>query len=204
MQHAVRLRKNTRAQSKDIKWHNQRKSRLTASLFGHVMRRRSIHPKSLVNTIVRPTKFTNESCKWGKWGSDNEKNALLKYQQHMKSNSNEIELCFSCGPVVNPKWPWLGASPDSLVKECGKRNACGAVEIKCPAPKADHTILEACKDKSFCLEFKENNIKLKQKHIYYYQCQGVMAICQLNWIDFVVFTKKDLHVERILFNEHDK
>ena len=30
-----------------------------------------------------------------------------------------------------------------------------------------------------------------------------MAICQLSWIDFVVFAKKDLHVERIQFNEHE-
>ena len=29
----------------------------------------------------------------------------------------QIELCYSCGLVVNPKWPWLGASPESLAKD---------------------------------------------------------------------------------------
>ena len=71
-----------------------------------------------------------------------------------------------------------------------------------PASKADLTITEAGHDKSFFLELKDDEIELKRNHIYY-QCQDVMAICQLSWLDFVVFTNNDLHVERILFDEHE-
>ena len=75
------VEKNTRAQSRSTEWHNQHKYRLT-SLFGKVIKRRkSKYPKSLVNKIVTPTKFTNESCKWG---NNNEQNALIKYQEHME------------------------------------------------------------------------------------------------------------------------
>ena len=152
------------------------------------------------NKIVTPTKFTNENYKWG---NDNEQNALIKYQEHMEKHSRKVGLCYSCGLVVNPKWPWLGASPDSLAKDLNEQNKYGAVEVKCPASEADLTITKACQDKSFFLELKDNVIKLKHNRVYYYQCQGVMAICQLNWLDFVVFTKNDLHVERILFDEHE-
>ena len=34
---------------------------------------------------------------------------------------------------------------------------------------------------------------------YYNQIQGCMAMLHLNWCDFVVFTNKDLYVERIRF-----
>ena len=35
----------------------------------------------------------------------------------MERSNSQIELCYSCGLVVNPKWTWLGASPDSLAKD---------------------------------------------------------------------------------------
>lgn len=111
-------------------------------------------------------------------------------------------MCYLCGLIVNPKLPWLGASPDALVSDSSEEQVYGAIEVKCPSSKADSTIMEACNDKSFCLELANNKTVLKKKHIYFFQCQGVMAICQLSWLDFVVFTQKDLHVERIYFDEH--
>ena len=34
----------------------------------------------------------------------------------MEKHNSQFELCYLCGLVVNPKWPWLGASPDSLAE----------------------------------------------------------------------------------------
>jgi hypothetical protein len=76
----------------------------------------------------------------------------------------------------------------------------GAVETKCPSSKINLTVSEACEDTHFYLEYKEGKASLKRDHIYFHQLQGVMAICQLSWIDFVVYTVKDLHVERIYFD----
>ena len=36
------------------------------------------------------------------------------------------------GLVVNPSVPWLGASPDSLVKDSTEQNSFGLLEIKYP------------------------------------------------------------------------
>ena len=99
-----------------------------------------------------------------------------------------MDLCTACGLVVNPKWPWLGASPDGLIYDNAEVSLYGAVEVKCPASKSGMRVLEACSDKLFCLELVDGKPCLKKKHVYYYQTQGVMAICQLEFLDFVVYT----------------
>ena len=64
--------------------------------------------------------------------------------------------------------------------------------------KKDMTIREACtSDKNFFLRLVDDCVELKRKHSYYYQCQGVLNLLGLDWIDFVVYTTKDVHVERI-------
>ena len=41
---------------------------------------------------------------------------------------------------------------------------------------------------------------LKRNHAYYFQIQGTMATLQLEWCDFVVYTSKDIFIERIHFD----
>lgn len=43
--------------------------------------------------------------------------------------------------------------------------------------------------------------ELKLKHQYFYQCQGVMGICDLTELDFIVYTEKRLYVQTIQFDE---
>ena len=51
------IEKNTSAQSKSNEWFEHRKCRVTASLFGLVMKRRKTnYPQSIVNTIVKPSR----------------------------------------------------------------------------------------------------------------------------------------------------
>lgn len=57
--------------------------------------------------------------------------------------------------------------------------------------------MDACKDKKFCMQMSDTGPRLKKSHVYSYQCQGVMNILGLEWLDFVVYTEKDLHEERI-------
>lgn len=100
----------------------------------------------------------------------------------------------SCWLVVSPKWPWLGCSPDGVVVKGGVPVGC--VEIKCPYASKDLNISEAVHSSTrFFLKQTENGWKLKEKHAYYYQCQGVVNILNLEWIDFVVYTNVDMHVE---------
>ncbi len=130
--------------------------RLTASLFGCVMKRRkSIYPKSIVEKIQKPTKMCTASCKWG---IDNEQKALVGYHNLKEEINQHVDLCAACGLVVNPKWPWLGASPDAHIYDNAEASLYGAVEVKCPSSKSGMSVLEACNDKSFCLELIDGNL----------------------------------------------
>jgi hypothetical protein len=170
-------------------------------MFGVVVKRRkSIYPKNIVNTITKPSQTKNANCLWG---TENEQNALMRYHQYKDESNLPVNICSSCGLVVNPKWPWLEASPDALISDEIEESVYGAVEVKCPASKAGISVLEAYSDKAFCLKIIDGKPSLKKKHIYHYQSQGVMAICQLKFLDFVVYTVSDVYVERIYFNEEE-
>ena len=53
------------------------------------------------------------------------------------------------------------------------------------------TVKEACLDKTFCMHILNRRPTLKKNHNYY-QCLGVMAICQLPFLDFIVYTEADM------------
>ena len=50
-----------------------------------------------------------------------------------------------------------------------------------------------------CSEIEKNTRRLKEKHSYYYQDHGQMAIAQFQWCGFIC-TLKGIHVERIKFD----
>ena len=106
------------------------------------------------------------------------------------------------GLVVNVQTPWLGASPDDKVLDPSASQPFGIAEYKNPYSARDLTLNEACHaTKAFCLEMQEHNgnvtYKLKRRHDYYYQIQCQMYCCNVDWCDFVLRTKKEMHVERI-------
>ena len=187
---------NTRGQASCDRWYDERKNRITASNFGIVVKRRkSIFPKSILNTLLSSTKSSScpAPCKWGK---QNESEALKQYVSH-KQHSVSVS---SCGFVVDQTSPWLGASPYFLIHDSTESTTIGLGEIKCPYSKRNETIDEACEDKTFFLAKVDGKVLLKTNHKYYFQVQGSLGILQLKWSDFVVYTKKDLHVERIFFD----
>lgn len=74
----------------------------------------------------------------------------------------------------------------------------GCIEIKCPYSARDKMVREACSTEQFyCTKDENNKVTLKVRHNYYYQVQGQLAILNLEWCDFIVWTNKDLHVERM-------
>ena len=107
---------------------------------------------------------------------------------------------------LNPKWPYLGASPDGVVTcSCFSK---GVVEIKCLFCHRNDAIVESSDDKQFCLKKDSNNcLQLDHLHAYYYQVQTQIFVCEVDYCDFVVCTfpedqsKPDIHIERIFPNE---
>ena len=47
---------------------------------------------------------------------------------------------------------------------------------------------------------ENGNLRLKAQHNYMYQVQRQMKVLDVDWCDFVVWTKKGLHVERITYD----
>ena len=195
MEQAIQICVDTQKQGEVPAWYEERQKRITASHFGKIInRRKSIEPKTIKNQILTSNKVLSENMPAPlKWGIENEANAIKKYTAKYSVLENlEVE---QCGLVINPAIPWLGCSPDGIL---AKENVpVGCIEVKCPYSKRGIAIAKAVKDKSFFLQPSGEAIQLKRRHAYYFQCQGLVNILNLPWIDFIVYTEEDLHVERI-------
>ena len=170
-------------------WYLERSKQITASIYSKVLNRRtSTNPASLISTISSKfAKSGNSMPAALRRGIDCENIAIEKYEQ--------VTSCPSC-----PKWPWLGCSPVGNVFE--SNIPVGCLEVKCPFSKRDMTIREACmSDKNLFLRLVDDCVQHKRKHSYYYQCQGVLNLLGYDWIAFVVYTTKDVHVELIRKDE---
>jgi len=102
--------------------------------------------QSLIKTVYYPEALTFVS-KQTDWGCKHEKKARDIYYR-INSRLHDNFQVLDSGPVLNPEWPFIGASPDGVIC-CGK----GVLEIKCPYCHKDSTIVAAARDDpKFCLE----------------------------------------------------
>ena len=51
------------------------------------------------------------------------------------------------------------------------------------------------------LFINSGKIMLKEKHSYYAQIQGQMALGERPWCDFIIYTQTDISIQRINLNE---
>ena len=131
---------NTLQQANCTSWYLQKSKCITASSFGKVInRRKTLFPTTLVKLILQKSmnKGRNTPAQL-KWGLENENVAIGEYLKQHYLLPTAIE---SCGLVVNPKYPWLGCSPDGIVVENG--SPAGCIEVKCPYSKRDCLVREA-------------------------------------------------------------
>ncbi|XP_034066574.1 uncharacterized protein LOC117542824 isoform X5 [Gymnodraco acuticeps] len=91
----------------------------------------------------------------------------------------------------------MGASPDgSVTCTC---HGTGICEIKCPHSKQEEANLRLCAgEQGFCLVNDGGTVKLDRRHAYYHQVQAQLHVVDVDYCDFVVWTKNDLFVERIV------
>ena len=112
-----------------------------------------------------------------------------------------MTACVQCRLIVNTEAPWLGPSPDCLLYDYVEPTSFGTGEVKYPFSKKEVTIKEACEiDPSFYLNVLNGKPQLKQNLPHFYQIQGVMPTCRVNWGDFIVYTNKEVLSERIYFD----
>ena len=190
----------TRNQSLSTKWFKYREGRLTASNFYDICHTNIQRPSvSLIKRIMQYVPSIDTPAI--KWGKTKEESALKAYTDLMAQHNKAFSSRQS-GLVLNPEYPTLGASPDAVTDCpcCGK----GLVEIKCPFKfKNMHPC--SVNDPGFYLKPHSpsqcnNQLEVTSKH--FYQVQGQMAVCDVEFCDFVCWTPRGIHVERIKRDEH--
>ena len=183
------LSKATQLQSESLLWFQHRCGHLTASKFLPPGRTKVESPsQSLIDDVLQnkpPPKTAALS-----WGIECEEVARKQYEELAKARHTSFMLQ-KTGLHVNPLYPHLGASPDGLVtcSCCGD----GVLEIKCP-----YSLRHTAPDQSsgYLIPTIEG-LKLSTTHRYFYQIQGQLAICNKMYCDFVCWTPKGIHLERI-------
>ena len=181
------IESKTQKQHECQQWFEERKSRLTASTFGSIIKRKKITEK-FVENIVNPKSFTSSATTYGK---SNEKAAISNY---ISKSGNHVH---DCGLVIGYKFPFLAATRDGKVCDDGTT---GIIEVKCPYSARDMTVKDACTTlPNFCLVRNNNDeMSLKRNHEYYYQVQGQLMVTGAAFCDFIVFTRKDsVFIQRI-------
>lgn len=200
---------STRGQSDNPKWLQARKGRITASNFGRICKMRpTTAPDNAVKEIMgyRKEPHGNESYPLKaaplQWGSQHESLAKERYVKYMKKRGHKRLTVMERGLVIQSDLPYLGASPDGFVYCPCCRTYQRLLEIKCPYKWRFLSPRAAAHDKKFfCYINSKGKVKLKKTSTYYYQIQGLMALCKLKECDFVIWTLKGLLVIRVKFNE---
>ena len=185
---AYQLEERTREQIHSDEWFACRRRRITASDFHKVYTRKKAVDMKFLKRLYDPTKFYSEPTAHGiKHETTAKQQFILKYPNHHLHN---------IGLVVNPQFPFLGASPDAKVCVDGET---AIIEIKCPFTARDKTVAEACEDNSFCLmKDQANEYQLRQNHEYWLQVQGQLLVTGAPFCLFIVCTSKDMQVIRVI------
>ena len=201
---AEQVELQTRQQANSKLWFKYRAGRVTASNMKAVCHTDSTKPsKSLIKRICYPELFVFTS-KQTDWGRKHEKLAREEYIKAVSKDHQNLQVLEN-GLVINPRWPYIGASPDGIVECdcCDKR----VLEVKCPYNHREDSIEEAvASDGQFCLVKQGDSFQLDQRHAYYYQVQTQIFVCDVQYCDFCLLTfgssdmEPSLYVERITRN----
>ena len=179
---AKAVREETVKQTESKLWFKFRAGRITASRMKQACHTDPAMPsQSLVKAICYPEAY--KICTQAtQWGCQHETFALEQYTSS-QSSKHQVFSVKNCGLFLNPKWPHLGASPDSIVACdcCGK----GAVEIKCPLCNKDEDIEATVLNSKSCLIVVDGSIHLDKKHAYYYQVQTQIFVAKYHTAIFV-------------------
>ena len=138
----TRVEIETRGQSSNDLWHQQRTGRVTASNFHtfHTKSQSILNRKgqngnkpvysSLVSSLLNKSDDVSHLPQI-KWGNAHEKDAIKSFMSDVASqHDGGLQGFKQCGLFIKPDYPYLAASPDGLFfcKCCGL----SIIEAKCP------------------------------------------------------------------------
>lgn len=123
-------------QRNNTQWFDYRSLRLTSSKFGDVLNRKSKPTEAFVKNLFTARDISVvESVQHG---LVKQKIAKKQYTKKMRKQAGHSVTVLECGLVVNPSFPYLGASPDGKVMEPNSNDKYGLLEIKCPYKYRNH------------------------------------------------------------------
>ncbi|KAK5639647.1 hypothetical protein RI129_012139 [Pyrocoelia pectoralis] len=167
-----------------------RVKRLTASHFGKVGKLKKT--TSTANTVkaILYQEFLGSSAT--QYGIQNENRAIAQFQE---ISGLKVR---SCGLFVDPKYPFLAASPDGLVGDDA------IVEVKCPYNSRMSTPKEATENNitKFLMIDSSGDLQLKNNDNFMHQVQGQLNISNTSKCYFIVWTPKDLFYQIIYKDEN--
>lgn len=160
-------------------WLTLRKGKITMSMIGAILGYSKFTSPEEAARIIKG-ELEVEITPAMKHGTLLEPEARRWYENKHQLTVTEIGL------AISKDYPWLGASSDGLVDDCG------CIEIKCPLQMYGPLTNFTPGTKGF-------------NHIWpthYAQMQGQMAILERQWCDYVVYcpTEKLVFEQRIPFN----
>ncbi|XP_065182559.1 uncharacterized protein LOC135813389 [Sycon ciliatum] len=196
--HALEYR--TRGQAGNRQWKMQRYGRLTASNFGVIVKCKSAHP-SLVKRLLSQSVINSPALSWGREHEDEAVRIYLE-KQHMSGMNG---LCVSRRGLVVMQCGYVAASPDGIVFVPTQplTSQMGLLEVKCPYSHRHHSPQDACMESGsnpFYCTWSDGGLCLRRQHDYFYQVQGGMAVAEVQWCDFVVWTPMGIAIQRIPFD----
>ena len=197
----------TRGQADNDSWFALCNGRLTSSRFGEIIhRRQSTDPRRLIKDIMGYGGQMQHVPPQIRWGRENEDAARKCYIAHRKACGEDM-VAESTGLCLLPEKPYLGASSDGKVVFANIDTCCiGCLEVKCPYSIEGNVTIELTPDeieqkygkKFFMHRSDDKMLYLPETHPYYAQVQGEMAILNVEWCDFVVYSNGSVIVDRIL------
>lgn len=133
-------------------------------------------------------------------GTTNEPRAIQRYV-HVMEHLGRSVVVSTCGLMVRPSCPWLGATPDRVVYDPREDPPLGLIEVKCPWSKRADPLSKALASEDFCVQLNDDIPELKVSSEYYAQVMGQMFCSGFKWTHFVVYAEKWIVVCKVVFSE---
>ena len=133
-----------------------------------------------------------------KWGKELEADAIKQFMAVMTPDHDCAISCLkACGLLVKLHELFLAASPVGFfICRCCSLSI---IEAESPYSIREQKITENYSKTDF-LEMRDGSVKLKTSHKFYSHVTMLMAITQAKKTYFVVWTTKDLLIEKIEFS----
>jgi len=190
---------STLEQSNSSKWTEHRKIRISATKCHKIKICKNMsaeNQQKIVDIISNDMKLIGKAALNTAYGTQTEMTAIETYCEMFNKKT------IKAGLIIHSKYPWLCASPDSLVlSETGEISK--ILEIKCPIScKNKHIVDEDTGTLNLkYLKYENGKVVLKPSHQYYTQCQILMFVSELNECDLFIYNTIDPLLITIKKNE---